>query len=175
MMARAKAQLGIGKALFELIRGDPAVQKEVFAQAAREAAEYWHKRMLERHFEPSAPGRYPGAYANRTAAYQKRKGRIKRHQRPMVWSGALLASQKSGYSLQSQLTKKLVRATIRLPNSRILNRWNARSKHDMRASIEAMNAQDFNELRNIMADVVGARLAQRVNGDAAQVVSTHVA
>ena len=58
-------------------------------RAAREgvadAARVWHRKLLPIHFTFAAVRRY--AYAARTKKYEIRKAKLKRHRRPLVWSG----------------------------------------------------------------------------------------
>ena len=53
--------------------------------AYAEAAEYWHRRLLPKHFTTGAEERY--GYQPRTEGYKYRKARAKGHTRPLVWSG----------------------------------------------------------------------------------------
>ena len=46
---------------------------------------FWHGRFLRRHFDESAYGRYH--FKRRTRDYTQRKRRVKRHNRPLFWSG----------------------------------------------------------------------------------------
>lgn len=174
-MARARAQLRIGTALFALASdGGDEFRRDTIAAAAEAAAQYWFREILPKHFTPAAMRLYPDAYALRNKSYQIRKARKQHHQDPMVWKGDFKRSQLSSFSLQSRIGRSMVRITLRLPAARALNLWGAGRKHDFAAALQAVNQADSDKLREVMAQVVGERVARAAeNGD--EIVSTHVA
>lgn len=64
-------------------------QQAAFEKATREgfknAVKFWQRMFAPGHFEPAARSKY--GYLPRTAAYERRKKRIKGHNVPLVWSG----------------------------------------------------------------------------------------
>lgn len=50
-----------------------------------ETGKFWHRSHMPRHFAESAFARYK--YQPRSKAYQKKKRSLKKHGRPLVWSG----------------------------------------------------------------------------------------
>lgn len=70
---------------------DPVEQSARFVRGlragVRKAIQFWKLKFVPRHFETSAVREYD--YQLRTKEYQIRKARVKKHQKPLVWSGTL--------------------------------------------------------------------------------------
>ena len=60
---------------------------KVTRQALVDAAKYWHKAILPRHFKPGAVSRY--RYPQVDTHYRARKVKRQGHADPLVWSGRL--------------------------------------------------------------------------------------
>lgn len=76
------------------------VIREATKVALRAAAAYWHQTMLPIHFTTGAAGKYN--YEPRTAKYMRRKARVKRHQRPLRWSGQSEEQAKQDFSITNE-------------------------------------------------------------------------
>lgn len=68
-------------------KGMATAFKDARIIAMRKVGETWHKKMLPVHFTTKATGLY--GYAQRTEKYQRRKVRLKHHNKPLVFTGAL--------------------------------------------------------------------------------------
>jgi len=72
-------------------QGSPAATRKELRAAVRRALEAigtaWHRDTLPEHFTPRAATKY--GYHKRERGYMIRKARVKHHQKPLVWSGAL--------------------------------------------------------------------------------------
>ncbi len=66
---------------------DPKRMESAVREALRTALVYWRRTYAKEHFEPGAVNRYN--YQSRTKLYMLRKARVKKHQKPLVWSGTL--------------------------------------------------------------------------------------
>lgn len=70
-------------------RGGPRAMAKHYpkirAKGFAEVGDWWHGMILPGHFDTSAQQKY--GYQPRTAKYAKRKGIVKHHQLPLVWSG----------------------------------------------------------------------------------------
>jgi len=56
-------------------------------EALKDALVYWRRNFAKEHFETGAVNKY--SYQARTKGYMLRKAKVKKHQRPLVWSGTL--------------------------------------------------------------------------------------
>ena len=80
--------------------------------AFQAAAAFWHRRYLPFHFTPGGARVY--GYERRSEAYNKRKLKIKGHQNPLVWSGALKAAAKAPPKITASRRGGTNRITARL-------------------------------------------------------------
>lgn len=70
------------------------------ARAALSAAvTLWHSAMLPIHFTTGGAAKYD--YAPRTAKYQRRKARQKKHQRPLVFTGDSEKAAKTDFTIRT--------------------------------------------------------------------------
>jgi hypothetical protein len=65
----------------------PATWTEISNAAWSIAADFWHEKLLPKHFDRGAYREY--RYQARTRAHERRKARKFGHNRPLVYSGAL--------------------------------------------------------------------------------------
>lgn len=63
------------------------------------AVTLWHSTMLPVHFTTGGAAKYD--YTPRTAKYMRRKARVKKHQRPLVWSGESEDAAKNDFTIRT--------------------------------------------------------------------------
>lgn len=149
-MAKAKAKLGINKALFDVGKGERSAFNECVREALTETALDWKAGTLPRHFEPGAVNRY--GYTKRSKSYMLRKARVMRHQKPMVWTGRMsqeLLNQAGVIRHQASGGSRRVSLTMW---SRAMNFWAGRNrqghthrdrKHDFAAELTATTPDEL--------------------------------
>lgn len=98
-----------------LVVGGPGPMLKKFPKLAKLAMQggldYWHSKLLPRHFTAGAGNRY--RYTPRQEKYQRRKQRAKGHGRPLVWSGRMQRELTGQVRLSG--TGKKATATMRAP------------------------------------------------------------
>lgn len=83
-----------------------AAKKPVMEELGR----YWHTVLRPKHFEATAVNRY--GYQPRFKDYQIAKGRVKGHNRPLVWSGR---TEKASETYTMIANKRSVRVRMQFP------------------------------------------------------------
>ena len=71
----------------------------------------YHEQFLPQHFKSSAPKKY--GYSKRTKKYMIRKARVKHHQNPLMWSGALKREVTSNIEIRATKTMPKVSGKMR--------------------------------------------------------------
>jgi hypothetical protein len=125
----------------------PAVKSEL-----QETISFWHSRYLREHFKTSAVSKY--RYDKRSANYQKRKARVKGHQKPLVWSGEL--EKKSKRAIRLGGTSKRATGTMDVPP--YTYKYHANQPH----KAAELTAVTDKEIRN-MAGYMQAKLVRKLN------------
>lgn len=97
----------------------------------------WHSGFLPRHFTAGAVATY--GYRKRTKAYQIRKARVKRHQRPLEWSGTL--RRNATRQIRVSGTSKAARGIM--PGTQVAN------FHGMRDELVAVTQREISTLGTI--------------------------
>lgn len=121
--------------------------KKLAGKALKETAIFWHRRMMPKHFRPSATQEYD--YKERKTRYQQLKRRKTGQNRPLVKSGL---SEK--LSRAAKLTGRLT-VRVRLPlmrdyfrMKRVSGGWNRKSLMD---ELGTVTAKEANRLVNLFA------------------------
>lgn len=155
-MADATGTWEVNKEFLKLARGrtGTAAGAEIVRETMKAVAQNWHRRILKRHFEASAPSKYPGAYTKRTKVYMLRKAK-RGHQNPMVFSGDMKRAMLSARPkfADAKAGSKSVRVKLQLPSPRAANLWTGRravkstgQRHNFAREIGAFNDADIKQL-----------------------------
>lgn len=136
----------------------PRVLRKAWTEARKEgfaeSVGYWHSEYLPGHFYRSAIAKY--GYQPRTAAYERRKQRVKGHRNPLHWSGLLKRSATTSIRISS--TSKSGTGTFRA-TARALNFSGRQNYPDLRKELTAVTAEQAEQL----AWVIEQRVAKRMN------------
>lgn len=159
-MARIITYFGVSRGLVDLLQSmDSGEAAEIVRDGMIDAALPWFRETLPQHFTPAAYGRWPGAIKPRTAAYDRRKARKMGHRNPMVWSGTFrdtVLSRLPTFKPQRAMTSTSV--TMQIASGRAANLWTVAKKHNFRAAVAAMNADDRRAFESRLARYIIDRL-----------------
>lgn len=119
------------------------------------AGKHWHRRILPRHFEPGARGRY--GYRPRKRLTQIKKARIKGHTRELEWSGDM----KRMVLRQSVVSGTRYRARVRIKGPRYLYQYRKDFRQpDKAGELTTVTGDENRDMARVMHRVAVRRLRQ---------------
>ena len=127
--------------------------RPVMKDTLQDGGEYWHGKILPRHFGTGAASRYD--YAKRSKFYEIKKRRARGHGRPLEWYGDLKRQVLQRATVSG--TAKSARVRIRGPKHLYAYRKDYRQP-DKAAELTATNAADRRELARKVLEFATARL-----------------
>lgn len=132
-------------------------------QAYTECMLKWKEGTLPRHFEEGAESRYryTHAYTPVNRGYLARKRKVKRHVKPMVWSGQFMRTLTTGHGvIEARGAGRSMRVVLKLPWARVANLWSGGvRKHDFHAATTCMTNIEMNAIEEYISE----RVAQLLN------------
>jgi len=117
-----------------------ADRKALTQKPMENALLYWHRRLLQHHFWPSAESKYK--YTRRTVKYLKRKRIVKGHVRPLVYTGSMRSELMRRITIRGYKSKARgkVKGTMQ---ARVLNVYARPSApHDIKREITEMTDRE---------------------------------
>lgn len=111
-MFKLSVSIGNGKVFSSLAK---TIHFAAVRNGLNKAGDYWHKKMLPGHFEPSAASKYN--YEKRETGYIKRKRKKMGHTLPLVWTGRLKQEATKGKTRKQKTGPDSIDFIIRLPTS----------------------------------------------------------
>ena len=86
------------------------LRTRILKAALERGGDYWHDRILPRHFRPGARHKY--GHRRRSKSYQRKKEKIFRHNIDNVWTGRMMDQVTSGRWLSGTAKRITVRMSV---------------------------------------------------------------
>lgn len=120
--------------------------------ALQATAAFWHETMLPIHFTTGGAAKYN--YTPRTAKYMRRKARVKRHQRPLRWSGQSEMQAKQDFTVTVETISGNLAGvvTMQMPDYFVKHPNNSSTHIDKPAELTRTTDQEQGILGNVFAD-----------------------
>ena len=123
------------------------------------AVKYWHRNLVPGHFKQGAAHRY--SYAPRTPAYCRRKGRVKGHQLPLVWSGTMRDQVLRRVDIKTMKTRASARGKVYANAFNFASRRRASGRPGPDLGAEVLATADGE--RNALAQLTERRATKHLN------------
>ena len=133
--------------------------RQVLISAWEAVGKYWHDVIMPKHF--TVAGGHEYRYAKRTKEYMERKGMVKHHQRPLVWSGDTESEARTLLDVRAKAME--ARVVLHLP--RYVYQYRKKSTDpDKAGELQALSDADGRELARVLDAGIQAAVYERDAG-----------
>jgi hypothetical protein len=167
-MLKVSRELSLDPTLARFLRSDYGASglNAILKAAWQKVGEYWHQHFREEHFKNSAMSRYgytprrgeSGSGRPFKGSYTQKKLAIKKHTRPLVWSGE---SMRRMEQRDVRARKDGVRIHLHAP---VFNFHPAMGRVDMAREMTRVTDAEFRELETVFDEHVDNAINALVSG-----------